>query len=926
MKPHCVGIDLGTTNSALAYIRPQERPEKTTAMPVPQLIQPDQASDRSLLPSFGYLVGEGEFPAGTGQLPWGPSGSEWIGEVARGLGARIPGRLVHSAKSWLAHPRVDPDAPLLPWQAPEGQRRISPVAASTAYLAHLAAAWDHQFQAAKTGIRLANQRVVITVPASFDDSARRWTHEAAKRAGLGKAGFIEEPLAAFYAWMAENPGIAADFEPGMTVLVVDVGGGTTDFTLIGSISDKGELAWTRLAVGDHLLLGGDNMDLALAHAAETRLGARLDGVQMAQLVQVSRSAKEKLLAAHGPEDAVVTVTGRGRALMGGTLTAKLTREDIQRVILDGFFPKSGPTEIPAAPARAGIQEAGLPYARDPGITRHLAAFLARHLPAGKMPDAILFNGGVFHPPVLRDRLMESVRGWRSAESEPKEIRCLVPGSLDLAVARGAAHYAWLKETGGKRIGGGSARSYYVGLGADGAADEKAAQPALLCVLARQSEEGELVLLEKPELELALGEPVRFPLYSATTRPRDKPGDLIRPGPDELLAQGDLQTRLRGGKRSGAKTLKVRLGARPTEIGTLELELKGPETDQAWKLEFSLRAPVEGQENAAGQGDEVQETIDDSLVNAAKARLETALVSPDRDAIKGIVKSIEEALGQPRSDWPVTACRRLWESLSQNSEGRKLTPEHFERWVWFSGWCLRPGQGMPGDEHRLESLWKLLYGPAVGKPREGGTAWWVMWRRVAGGLDEARQTSLFERFRGVLLPVKGRTLVKPPPGEIAEMWRLAASLERLDQAAKVALAEPLLKLARKPQAPEYVFWSLARLGTRAPLHGPLNTILPGTTVAQWIDVLVEAIRANPERKSSWSLPCFELLQTRGDRQIDLPEADAQRLKLLIESEGLGPELADLTDQLSQAHPRADWERKAKLLGDALPLGLRLAGPA
>jgi len=919
MKPFCVGIDLGTTNSALAFLRSQDGPEKVGPFPIPQLIQSDQASPRSLLPSFAYLVGEGEFPAGSGQLPWGPAGDIWVGETTRTLGARIPGRLVHSAKSWLAHPRVDPDSPLLPWQAPEGQRRISPVAASTAYLSHMVAAWDQHYQANKTGFRLADQRVIITVPASFDDAARRWTYESAKRAGLGKAGFLEEPLAAFYAWMAEHPDQVAEFEPGMTVLVVDVGGGTTDFTLIGSISDKGELGWTRLAVGDHLLLGGDNMDLALAHAAEAKLGTRLDGVQMAQLVQVSRAAKEKLLGADGPDEATVTVTGRGRSLIGGTLSAKLNRQDIERVILDGFFPVCGPGEMPAGLAKGGLQEAGLPYARDAGITRHLASFLSRHLPAGKTPDAILFNGGVFHPTLLRDRLVSILSGWLNQNGAEKPLRVLVPSSLDLAVARGAAHFAWLRETGGKRIGGGSARSYYVGLGTSGAESES--KPTLLCVQARQSEEGELVLLEKPELELALGEPVRFPLFSATTRPKDKPGDLIQPGPDELLSQGDLQTRLRGGKRSGARTLQVRLGARPTDIGTLELELKGPEQDQSWILEFNMRPPAENTEGSKALPDEaIQETIDDSLVNGAKARLELALTGTEKDPIKGLIKSIEEELGQPRAEWPVTACRRMWEVLSQKAEGRKNSPDHYDRWVLLSGWCLRPGYGMPGDEHRLETLWKLLYGPAAGKPREGGTAWWVMWRRVAGGLDEARQTSLFERIRGILLPVKGRTLVKPPQGELAEMWRMAASLERLDIATKVALAEPLLKMARKPGVPDYVFWSLARIGTRAPLHGPLNTILPGATVGTWIDVLLEAIDANPERKTNWSLPCLELLQATGDRQIDLPESDAQRLRSLITSQGLGQEL----ENLSKVNPNADFERKVRLLGDALPLGLRLAG--
>jgi len=914
MKSYCVGIDLGTTNSALAYTPISGTFSKVLPLAPVQLVQPDQATGRPLLPSFGYLAAEGEFPEGTGILPWGPSPLPWVGEVARMLGSRIPGRLIHSAKSWLAHPRVDADSPLLPWQAPKGQKRISPVEASRAYLAHLVAAWDHQF--GKSQARLGSQRVVITVPASFDDGARRWTYEAAKRAGLTQAGFLEEPLAAFYAWMAENPSEVESFEPGMTVLVVDVGGGTTDFTLIGSISDKGDLGWTRLAVGDHLLLGGDNMDLALAHAAESRLGSRLDGAQMAQLIQVCRAAKEKLLAPEGPEETQVTVTGRGRSLMGGTLTAKLTRADIEKVILEGFFPLCGPQDFPAQANRAGLQETGLPYARDPGITRHLAAFLARNLPKGTMPDAVLFNGGVFHPPSLRNRVVQSLSNW--SETTGKSLRVLVPGSLDLAVARGAAHFAWLKETGGKRIGGGSARSYYIGLGGS-TEDQPGGSSTLLCVLPRQSEEGEWHSLDKPELELSLGEPVRFPLWSATTRPRDKAGDLIRAAEGELLSQGDLHTRLKGGKRAGTRSLKVRLAARPTEIGTLELELKGPEIDQTWRLEFQMRPPT-AEENPAPGNQAVGETMDDTVVLQGKTKLEEAFSQPSRERIKSLVRDLEATLALGKGEWPATACRRFWESLAARAEERKQSPDHHDRWVWLAGWCLRPGLGMPGDDHRMETLWKTLYGPAAGKPREGGTAWWVMWRRVAGGLDESRQTSLLDRIKSVLLPIKGRTIVKPPPGELAEMWRLAASLERLDIATKLALAEPLLKTIRKPAAPEHAFWALARLGTRSPLHGPINTVLSGETIASWIDFLIEGIEANPERKPVWSLTCLEWIRLNGDRRLDLSQTDHDRLKRLMISQGLE---AELHAQEAQAN-QGEQDRSARMLGDALPLGLRLAG--
>ena len=916
MKKHFVGIDLGTTNCALAFVPAGSPNGQSQPLGMVQLVQPDQAADRPLLPSFGYLPGEGEFAEGVGRLPWGASPLPWVGDVARTLGARVPGRMISSAKSWLAHPKADPAAPLLPWQAPEGQTRISAVDASASYLSHMAEAW----QQAHRGAKLADQHVVITIPASFEDQARRHTLDAARKAGLAKATLLEEPLAAFYHFLSEHPGEAATFEPGMTVLVVDVGGGTTDFTLIEATSVEGELAWSRKAVGDHLLLGGDNMDRTLAHFAESRLNTRLDGAQLSQMVMACRSAKEALFSRPEMNEATVTVTGRGRALMAGTLSTKISRADLDQVLLDGLLPVCERTDLPTGAGRSGLVDAGLPFARDPAITRHLAAFLANHLPGDKGPDAVLFNGGVFHASTLRERIIQVLGRWYPRFETTAPLRVLVPGSLDLAVARGAAHFAWLKATGGKRVQGGSARSYYVAL-AD--APDAEGRHSLLCVLPRQAEEGVQVVLTKPELELTLGEPVRFALHSSTTRPKDKPGDLILAREGELLAQGDLQTRLRAGKSSASKTVTVHLAALPTEIGTLELELVGREANQAWKLEFNMRPAASDDAPSFGEGAASKgpiDIIDESQITPALDLLSNVLSGGDRETAKSIVKALEDSLGQSRQDWPVSVCRRLWETLHQGAEGRKAGPEIFERWALLAGWCLRPGFGMAGDNFRMETLWKILYGPQAGKPREGGQAWWVMWRRVSGGLDEARQQSLMNRLRSVLLPVKGRTVVRPPTAELAEMWRLAASLERLDVATKTALAEPLLRLIRRPEAPDYAFWALARLGTRRPLHGPINSILPTQTLESWIDLLEGSLAANPGKKGQWTLLCTELVRPSGDRHLDLPAASLSRIESLLSAQGLKAAF----EQARQNTSDSETTRQANLLGDALPLGLRLAG--
>jgi hypothetical protein len=918
MKKHFVGIDLGTTNCALAFVPAGSQSGETQPLELVQLVQPDQAAVRPLLPSFGYLPGEGEFPEGVGQLPWGPSSRPWVGEVARTLGARVPGRMISSAKSWLAHPKADPAAPLLPWQAPEGQIRISAVDASASYLSHMVDAW-HQ---AHPGAKLSEQHVVITIPASFDDQARRHTLEAARKAGLAKASLLEEPLAAFYHFLSEHSGEAASFEPGMTVLVVDVGGGTTDFTLIEATSVEGELAWSRKAVGDHLLLGGDNMDRTLAHFAESKLNTRLDGSQLAQMIQACRSAKEALFSRSESNEATVTVTGRGRSLMAGTLSTKISRDDLNQVLLDGLFPACERTDLPVVSAKTGLIDAGLPYARDPAITRHLAAFLANQLPGEKGPDALLFNGGVFHASALRERIIHVLGRWYPQYETTAPLKVFVPGSLDLAVARGAAHFAWLKATGGKRVQGGSARSYYVALAEE---PDSEGRQSLLCVLSRQSEEGVAVVLAKPELELTLGEPVRFALHSSTTRPKDKPGDLILAREGELLAQGDLQTRLRAGKSSASKTVTVHLAALPTEIGTLELELIGREANQAWKLEFNMR-PASSSDIASSVGEPAAaptgpiDIIDESQISPALELLSKVLSGDDREAAKSLIKSLEESLGQSRQDWPVSVCRRLWETLHQGSEGRKAGPEIFERWALLAGWCLRPGFGMAGDNFRMETLWKILYGPQAGKPREGGQAWWVMWRRVSGGLDEARQQGLMNRLRGVLLPVKGRTVVRPPTAELAEMWRLAASLERLDVATKTALAEPLLRLIRRPEAPDYAFWSLARLGTRRPIYGPVNSILPTRALESWVELLEGSLAANPGKLGQWTLLCTELIRPSGDRHLDLPEPQLARIESLLSAQGL----KSAFDQARENTTDSETTRQANLLGDSLPLGLRLAG--
>ncbi|HXG08935.1 MAG TPA: Hsp70 family protein, partial [Gemmataceae bacterium] len=666
MAHYLIGIDLGTTNSALAYIDLQRRPRdgrpEIQTFAVPQLTAPGELGNRPLLPSFLYLPGPHDLPAGSTALPWAPDRDYAVGEFARNYGSRIPGRLATSAKSWLCHAGVDRTAALLPWSAPPEVPRLSPVEVSARYLRHLAESWNHVMARGREEDRLEKQPVVLTVPASFDDVARNLTVEAARKAGLENLTLLEEPQAAFYCWLATRSAAEAGaLKPGALCLVVDVGGGTSDFSLIQAVEQQGELGFVRLAVGDHLLLGGDNMDLALAKFVESRLpgAGRLDAAQYGLLTQACRQAKETLLGPEPPPSYTVTVMGRGRAVVGGALHTNLTAADVRQLLFDGFFPLVPRDAEPQRGARTGLHEMGLPYVSDPAITRHLAAFLKRH--AGRMkeeigvhpssfilhpseaPNAILFNGGVFQPAVLRQRLVEVMRHWYDTPGHPWNPLVLTNPSLDLAVAWGAAYYGWLRHTGGRRIGGGIARSYYIAVQADGApeaAKERASQSApsgqsvtVLCIVPQHLEEGEEIALEKPELELALGQPVMFPLYTSTVRGDDRAGDLLRVAPEQLLQLPPLHTILRGGKRSGGvKRVPVTLAVRCTEIGTLELWCVAREGSNRWRLEFNVRdivkdeAPAAAESDSAEAGQALTDVWPEAQVQEA-ARLIRAVYSP-----------------------------------------------------------------------------------------------------------------------------------------------------------------------------------------------------------------------------------------------------------------------------------------------------------
>ncbi|AOJ07146.1 Hsp70 family protein [Burkholderia mayonis] len=605
---YSIGIDLGTTHCALSYVDlAASDGEKTNlgVLPVAQLTAPGAIESPDLLPSFLYLPHPNELAPGDLALPWAAERDFAVGELARSRGAGTPIRLVSSAKSWLCHPGVDRRADILPSDAPPEVARVSPLESSVRYLTHLREAWNH----AHPDAPFDQQDITVTIPASFDPAARELTAEAAQAAGYARMTLLEEPQAALYSWIEKSSGAwRKDVKVGDIILVVDVGGGTTDLSLIAVVERDGNLELHRVAVGEHILLGGDNMDLALAHVVARKLaaqGTQADPWQLRALTYACRSAKETLLSDPATDTVPLVVPSRGSKLIGGSIRTELTRAELTQTILEGFFPQVDASARPVSRTRAGLTQLGLPYAQDAGITRHLAAFLGRQVAAlaeldglqhtqdGAAsflhPTAVLFNGGVFKSPLLAERILDTINGWLAADGAAP-ARLLGGADLDLAVARGAAYYGYVKRGKGVRIRGGTARAYYIAI--------ESAMPAVpgleppiqaLCVAPFGMEEGTDAALPPQEFGLVVGEPVHFRFFGSSVRRQDQVGTLLDFwSPDELQELEEIEATLPPEGRTPGEIVPVKLHARVTEAGTLELEALQSGTNERWKVEFDVR--------------------------------------------------------------------------------------------------------------------------------------------------------------------------------------------------------------------------------------------------------------------------------------------------------------------------------------------------
>ncbi len=803
-----VGIDLGTTNSALAYIDPVDAAEADfpaiRVLDVPQFVAQGRIETRRTLPSFLFLGDQ-----------------EYVGVYAREQGALIPTKSVHSAKSWLSNPEVDRTAKILPWDAQEQGRVLSPVEVSTRIVRHLVDAFSKD-----RGLPIAEQNVVLTVPASFDEEARELTVAAAREAGIEKLTLLEEPAAAFYSWIANDLARSQKhLFDGQTVLVCDVGGGTSDFTLIRVARDGDRVDFTRTAVGRHLLLGGDNLDLTLTWLVEAKLGKSLSIRQRSGLRRQCASAKERLLSDPALKSVEVTVLGAGSALVGGTLRTEILRDEVLELALDGFLPVCEVSDRPKEEEKSLFRELGLPYVADPAVTRHLAAFLETAHDA--KPDAILFNGGFFIPEILRQRAADVMEHWYGRRPLIFENR-----DLDLAVAVGAAYYSYVRETGaGLLVRGGLPRSYFIGLG--GAAGGL----RTMCLVPRGAEEGSTVELDTGNLQLVTNKPVAFRLYSSRTRADDRPGDVVEfaDGDTELHLHAPLNAVLRFGK-TGERLIPVKLGAKLTEVGTLEIWADSKASEHRWRLQFELRKAAQTVPRRAAA------VVSEEALASAERLIQDALVETTVEPAQ-LPARLEQALGLGRNSWPVSAIRKLADRMLEVADGRKRSAPHELRWLNLCGFCLRPGFGFPGDDYRVEQARRVYAsGLTFGNQVQNEIEWWIFWGRVAGGLNRNQQTDIFQRLSPTLLPRAGKKVQRVNSSLLREMWRTAASLELLPIQTKTQLGDELIVRIKKGDFVDTGLWCLARIGARKLFYGPINQVVPASTATRWIESVIKISKA------------------------------------------------------------------------------------
>jgi hypothetical protein len=763
---------------------------------------------------------------------------------------------------------------------------------------------------------------VLAVPASFDEEARELTVQAARAAGLERLTLLEEPLAALYAWIAAHRrSLATVFAGNALILVCDVGGGTTDFSLIQVKVEDGDLVFERIAIGEHLLLGGDNLDLTLAVRVEQKFGegVRLTLGQRQTLRRRCSAAKEQLLADPALDAVPVTVLGAGRSVVGGGLSAQLTHEEVVAALTSGFLPITAPDDLPARDRRAGLRELGLPYETEPAITKHLAAFLeraSRRTPGGSLarPSAVLFNGGFFTPSIARERVLDALTAWFGARPEVLENE-----NPESAVAIGAAFYGKLRQDpeAARRllIRGGSARAYYIGLG-----EAPHGGRGAVCVMSRGTQEGTRIELAR-EFTVTTNQPAAFTLYSSTGR-TDAVGELVTfTDEHEVQRHAPLMTALRYGRRSRRVPLSVGLTTVFTETGTLELWCESRSSEHRWRLAFNLRAieadPLEeAVQTAGGETPESTVVITDDALLVAERLVRSVFGSGDAATTpEALVGELENAFGHGKQAWPLVPIRRLADVLLELAGGRARSAAHEVRWLNLTGFCTRPGFGSALDGWRVSELRKV-YSAGLVFPRDVQcqVEWLVIWQRTSAGFTAGQQHELAQRVSGQL-GIGQRKAPRLNAQIERESWRLLGGLEKLDAGQRTRLGDALLERIRRDPRNPAVLWALGRFGARAPLYGPLNSVVPAAVAERWIDGLLRQKQMTPDAVAA----VLHIGARTDDPARDIAvEAAAAAIERLQHSGVDAAAVAGLRDPMPAS--RADASR---VFGESLPEGLRLA---
>ncbi len=934
-----VGIDLGTTNSAVAYVDTALQTPVVNSFLIEQLTDWNTSEKRKTLPSFHYVPTNEEANSCPSKWLSKAGKSHFIvGSAARDLGGNAPDRQITSAKSWLCHRTADRTAPILPWHGDPEIDLISPVVASSRYLEHIRIAWD----AAHPEHPLESCEVILTLPASFDEVARELTLQAAKMAGLPNIVLIEEPQAAFYAWLESQEADTWQdtIKPGNTVLVCDIGGGTTDFTLIRVKAETSpteslqKYGLHRVAVGQHLILGGDNLDVALSKVIEPMLtgseNQTLPIRQWEQLRHQCRMLKERLLQSDAPESSSVAIVGTGSRLISNTRSAKIDKALVERTVLEGFFPKVALSDKPQQ-LDSGLVEFGLTYATEPAITKHLASFLWEHrwdgrddtdrqtksdLQAAK-PDWLLFNGGVLESSLIRDRLEEQVNDWFPEE---KPVGILPAERLDLAVSIGAAYFGLAKRGLGVRITANLARSYYLKI--------SEAPPRVVCIMSANAKPLDSFQLNECPLTLTVGQPIQLPIFVSNTNLIHRVGAIVGIEPTVMLPLAPLATVLQLEKSRKTRDIPVYIESSLSEIGTLELALVEAKLEPAnvepsrWKLAFDLRGM--SADNSYKQTSELSENsspyaiIDQATITQVTSIVRQAFSTESGSLSKSFMKQIAELLDLPREEWSLSVLRAIWQACLECDQDRKKSPAIESRWLNTIGFCLRPGYGFVSDDWRVAQTWRAVRGK-LRYPSSAAEAM-ILWRRVSGGFTQGQQQAIYQEMqtnlRGILSGDASKIRLVSDPEEFLRMVGSLELLPSLEKSSIGRLAIDSLENVKLKSFQEGILWMIGRLGSRSQVYAPVNRVLAAETAEQWLTTLM---RKKELPILALQRAVFSLARKTNDRYRDISRE--QQTKVLDWLDETSAPLA-YVELVKSAGNLAASEQEA-FAGDSLPLGVRLS---